>query len=136
MKETRIKFNSEMKNKDKKKLTNMLLSDLGIREVIFNNNVTVVVVDDGTEHGSKGVSKRSDEDYYDPIIGFSIAYMLAKANQNGNKHYVKDRIDWAKNKGKITLTPKRTKPLYTTFNMFGQPYAGYMNVPVWQESNL
>ena len=110
MKETRVRFNENTKRRDKKKLTNMLLSDLGVREVLFNDNVTVVIVEDGTEKGSKGVSKRSKEDYYDPIIGFSIAYMIAKANSNGKSHYVKDRIDFMNEEESIRLKSQYVKP--------------------------
>ena len=126
MKETKVRFNKDIKRKDKKKLTRMLMSDLGVREVIFNDNATIVITEDFTEQGSKGVSKRDSVDYYDPFLGFCAAYVLAKANENEKAHYVKDRIKFAREEDGVKLISKYRPTTYAVGVANGRMY----NIPI------
>lgn len=53
----------------------------GVDKVIFNDKTVIVYTD-----GSKGVSTCSEDDYYDPFVGFCVAYANAKFFNNGDRN--------------------------------------------------
>ena len=57
-----------------------LLDNMGIEKVIFNENATIVYL----TTGEKGVAVRSQNDSFDPVVGFSVAYAIAEGTR-GNK---------------------------------------------------
>lgn len=65
-----------------------LLERMGVKEVIFNDNATIVIL----TTGEKGVAKKSKDDTFDPIIGFSAAYAIAEGTQ-GNKTQFKKLVN-------------------------------------------
>ncbi len=72
-----------------------MLKNMGIKEVIFNDYATVVILN----NGNKGVAKRSMEDIYDPIIGISVAYAIAIGTK-GNKSWFKENVQKLLSKSK------------------------------------
>ena len=65
-----------------------LLDNMGIEKVIFNENATIVCL----TTGEKGVAVRSQDDHFDPVIGFSVAYTIAKGTK-GNKSRLKELVN-------------------------------------------
>jgi len=60
-----------------------LLKQMGIERVIFNEDATIVFL----TTGEKGVAIRSSDDEFDPVIGLSVAYAIAKGTRGSKSKY-------------------------------------------------
>lgn len=65
-----------------------LLKQMGVEQVIFNDKATIVIL----TTGEKGVAIKSEDDHFDPIIGFSTAYAMAEGTK-GNKTQFKKLVN-------------------------------------------
>jgi len=93
----RVEENNRNKavEKGEKTMSKEMLKNLGVSKVIFNGKTTIVFLEDGT----KGVAQCGTLDSNDPLVGFSIAYTLAKATK-GNKRQFKENIQFMTSKAK------------------------------------
>jgi hypothetical protein len=65
-----------------------------VKQVIFNNKNTVVILNNGI----KGVAKCSPADEFDPYVGFVLAYYKAKNKKNHKLHEIFDSCITTANK--------------------------------------
>jgi len=65
-----------------------MLKRMGVKKIIQNDKAVIVVL----TNGIKGVAICDDEDYFDPLIGFSVAYAMAVGTK-GNKKQFKNNVE-------------------------------------------
>jgi len=65
-----------------------MLKRMGVKKIIQNDKAVIVVL----TNGIKGVAICDDEDYFDPLVGFSVAYAMAVGTK-GNKKQFKNNVE-------------------------------------------
>jgi hypothetical protein len=64
-----------------------MLKRMGVDRVIVNNKAVIVFL----TNGDKGVAVCDENDYFDPMVGFSVAYAIAVGTK-GNKTQFKKNL--------------------------------------------
>jgi len=65
-----------------------MLKRMGVEKIIQNDKAVIVVL----TNGNKGVAICDGQDYFDPLIGFSVAYAMAVGTK-GNKKQFKNNVE-------------------------------------------
>jgi hypothetical protein len=81
-------------NKSDGIFTGQMIENMGIKRVIFNDEATIVFLNDGR----KGVAVQSTKDEADRVIGLAMAYTFAVAT-DGNKSQFKKNVEQLKKHG-------------------------------------